>query len=59
MQSIVDTIYPEHAKREAIIVKKIKELYPTINLEDLLDDYKFEQCKIKFPSKLFENIIIY
>ncbi|KAL4477505.1 hypothetical protein ABPG74_002655 [Tetrahymena malaccensis] len=41
-QQMVDFLYPQFAKQEQLIVKRVKELFPLIDLEFLLDEFNYE-----------------
>jgi len=40
-QSIVDLLYPEFQTKDAIIIKRCKELFPDIEIEAIKDEYDY------------------
>lgn len=45
MQNIVDTLYPNFAKKELSILKRIREIFPDYYLQNVIDEYNFESSK--------------
>lgn len=43
-QNIVDTLAPQFAKQDQIIVKRVQQLFPEFDLEYLFDQFKFTTC---------------
>ena len=43
-QSLIDILYPEFAKQDETILKRIRELFPDYSLQSLVDEYNFNAC---------------
>lgn len=44
-QNLVDTLYPHYATQERNIIKKIKELFPEHDLQNIIEEYQFDNSK--------------
>ena len=49
-QSLVDTLYPNYAEKEKIIINKIKELFPDYDLQNIIEEYNFDNSKDIFQN---------
>lgn len=47
-QNIVDTLAPQFAKQDQIIVKRVQQLFPEFDLEYLFEEFKFTTCTFTF-----------
>ena len=42
-QALVDTIHPKYAENDLIIAKRVTQLFPSINFNDIIDEYNYER----------------
>ena len=41
----MDTLYPHYAVKEMNIIKKIKELFPDYDLQNIIEEYNFDNSQ--------------
>lgn len=44
-QSLVDMLVPEFAERDQLIVKRVQQLFPEFDLEYIIDEFKYSECR--------------